>query len=537
MIGRGVNPVYQAWDPRIERHVAIKTVPIADPEDGEAQDRLARFRREAQVAGDFKHANIVTVHDYSETAEVAYLVMELVEGRPLDRILRERGRLPLEQAINLTLDLLSALEFTHRRGIVHRDIKPANILVTNDWQLKLTDFGIAHTESSDLTEHGMLLGTLSYMSPEQHTGEQVDARTDIFSAAVLLFEMLAGKRPFEDPPSVERIRPLAGLVEDVPPATLNALDAILAKALAKRPDDRFASADAFATALRQVLEMPADAAALDDMLQTIATKPKRRRRLPLTAALAALAALAVLAPAGLRELSSPPSSEAEQASRLAQETAIARLVATAPCTWLSVTAGTGSTPTVLRGFANPAGASQIQAEVQAVAPGVPLAWQIEQIDGPYCPVFEMLRDAGLATQSQLSLAVPGGRTQFRQGDILLLNVAMPDYPARLTLDYYAHGGGVFHMVPAPLNPDRVWPAGASATLGEPRADFPGWVVQPPFGRDLLVAITSAVPLLPQTETETTTDYLLRLRDAIGAARASMQAVAATVLAIDTVPRP
>ena len=197
-LGRGaMGTVYEGWDPIIARRVAIKTVKLPDSADPETEEALARFRREAQAAGRLTHPNIVAVFDYGETNDLAYIVMEFVDGPPLKTLLDKQERFALTDTIRVMEDLLAGLQFSHERGVVHRDIKPANVMLTSSGQAKIADFGIARIESSSMTQAGTLLGTPAYMSPEQFMGQVVDARTDIYSSGVLLYQMLTGERPFE----------------------------------------------------------------------------------------------------------------------------------------------------------------------------------------------------------------------------------------------------------------------------------------------------------------------------------------------------
>ena len=197
-LGRGaMGIVYEGWDPIIARRVAIKTVRLPDSSDPDTEDALTRFRREAQAAGRLTHPNIVAVYDYGETHDLAYIVMEFVDGPPLKTLLDKHERFALDDAVRVMHDLLAGLQFSHERGVVHRDIKPANVMLTSTGQAKIADFGIARIESSSMTQAGTLLGTPAYMSPEQFMGQVVDARTDIYSSGVLLYQLLTGERPFD----------------------------------------------------------------------------------------------------------------------------------------------------------------------------------------------------------------------------------------------------------------------------------------------------------------------------------------------------
>jgi serine/threonine protein kinase len=253
-LGRGaMGTVYEGWDPIIARRVAIKTVKLPDSADPETEEALARFRREAQAAGRLTHPNIVAVFDYGETNDLAYIVMEFVDGPPLKTLLDNQERFALTDTIRVMEDLLAGLQFSHERGVVHRDIKPANVMLTSSGQAKIADFGIARIESSSMTQAGTLLGTPAYMSPEQFMGQVVDARTDIYSSGVLLYQMLTGERPFEG--GMSAIMHKALNTEPPAPSLLSvtappSFDGVVRRAMAKRPEDRFPSASAFAEAMR-----------------------------------------------------------------------------------------------------------------------------------------------------------------------------------------------------------------------------------------------------------------------------------------------
>ncbi|NKE46943.1 protein kinase [Roseomonas frigidaquae] len=261
-LGAGaMGTVIDAFDRMIERRVAVKLVRLPSGDDAEAREAHARFRREAQAAGRLSHPNIVGVFDYGENADTAWIVMELVEGGTLKGVMDRGERLPVAQVVRLMDQILGALAYSHGRGVVHRDIKPANIMLTADEgggtsggpQVKIADFGIARIESSTMTQVGTVMGTPSYMAPEQLRGEPVDARADIWAAGVLLYQLLTGEKPFDGGYSALMHRVLN--TEPPPPSQLavsapRGFDAVVARALAKRPDDRFPSATAFAEAIR-----------------------------------------------------------------------------------------------------------------------------------------------------------------------------------------------------------------------------------------------------------------------------------------------
>ena len=191
--------------------------------------------------------------DYGETSDLAFIVMEFVDGPPLKTLLDKHERFPLPDIIRIMEDLLAGLQFSHERGVVHRDIKPANVMLTSTGQAKITDFGIARIESSSMTQAGQVLGTPAYMSPEQFMGQVVDARSDIYSTGVLLYQLLTGDRPFDG--SMSAIMHKALNTDPPAPSQISvtvphAFDAVVRRAMAKRPEDRYRSATAFVEALR-----------------------------------------------------------------------------------------------------------------------------------------------------------------------------------------------------------------------------------------------------------------------------------------------
>ena len=254
-LGRGaMGVVYEAYDPMIKRVVALKTI-RADQLDGtEAPTILARFRREAEAAGRLNHPNIVSIFDFGEDGGTSYIAMELVSGRDLKSRFDAGERFSTADAIRCTGQILDALDYSHRQGVIHRDIKPANVFVLDDGTVKVADFGIAHLDTSSLTQAGSVMGTPGSMSPEQILGLPVDGRTDVFSTGVILYQFVTGERPFGAAATTTTMQKV--LKEDpLPPSTLNvqlpdAMDAVVRKALAKRPDERYASAAEFAVALR-----------------------------------------------------------------------------------------------------------------------------------------------------------------------------------------------------------------------------------------------------------------------------------------------
>jgi len=261
----GMASVWAAEDELLGRLVAVKVLSPGFSADAAA---ARRFQREARTAAQVSdHLNVVTIYDVGEHDGVAYIAMELLEGKSLQQILRETPRLPLDTIADLVAQVADGLDLAQRYKITHRDIKPANIMVSADWRAKLTDFGVAHVASSSMTQTGTALGSPKYMSPEQVTGQPLDPRSDIFSLGVVLYEMLVGRTPFErksDTTVFALMNRIAGEphapVTSIDPKIPAAFDAILDKALGKSPDKRYQRGSEMAQDLRNY-KLPAGAAA------------------------------------------------------------------------------------------------------------------------------------------------------------------------------------------------------------------------------------------------------------------------------------
>ncbi len=277
-LGKGaMGVVYEGFDPAIERTVAIKTILPAQLSSEEAGNVLARFKREAQAAGRLNHPGIVAVYDYGEEIadedhtmvagdaaaqarqRVAYIAMEFVKGRELRDFFEANERFALKDTERLMAEILDAMGHAHANGVVHRDMKPANLIVLPNGKIKVADFGIARVEKSELTQVGTVMGTPAYMSPEQFMGQPVDARSDIFSCGVILYQFLTGEKPFTGNSTTIMFKVLHE--EPLAPSLLNvalpaAFDQVVKKAMAKNPDDRYQTAQEFAQAIHATLSAP-----------------------------------------------------------------------------------------------------------------------------------------------------------------------------------------------------------------------------------------------------------------------------------------
>ena len=263
-LGKGaMGVVYEGLDPKLNRRVAIKTILKSHLDPDTAKDYSMRFSREAQAVARLNHPHIVQVYDFAEEGDIAYLVMEFIRGKELKNFFDAAERFDIREAVRIMGELLDALEFAHNAGIIHRDIKPANVMLDAQARTKLTDFGVARVQDVDRThaertQAGTMVGTPAYMSPEQITGGNIDKRTDVFSAGIILYQFLTGEKPFTGGGAWTIAKKI--IQEDPPlPSSLNNavtphFDAVVNKALSKNPETRYQSAKDFGVALKRALE-------------------------------------------------------------------------------------------------------------------------------------------------------------------------------------------------------------------------------------------------------------------------------------------
>jgi serine/threonine-protein kinase len=258
ILGKGaMGIVYKALDPDIDRQVAIKTIRFdLASEETDNEEIMQRFIREAQAAGKLTHPNIITIFDVGREKDLTYIVMQFVEGPSLQRLIAQGEKFTIPELTKLMEQVCNGLEFAHQHGIVHRDIKPGNILLDKNRKPYICDFGVARVDTSTLTQSGTAVGTPSYMSPEQVMGKKVDKRSDIFSVGCILYEFLSGRRPFE----AESITTVIYKIINEEPPSLNEVkkglpagfEKVIAKALAKDPNDRYQNCNQLADDLRNI---------------------------------------------------------------------------------------------------------------------------------------------------------------------------------------------------------------------------------------------------------------------------------------------
>ena len=288
-LGKGnMGVVYQAHDPQIDRMIALK---VLRPDRMTSEDFVARFLKEARAIGRLSHPQIVTVYDVGEDQGSIYIAMEYLKGEPLNEVMKS-GRLTVAQSVDIVRQVAQALDYANQKGIVHRDIKPSNIIVNQDLEVKLTDFGIARIEDSATgyqTQAGEILGTPIYMSPEQVMGKTADGRSDLYSVGVLFYEMIVGRRPCKGDNLAAIFHSITHDVPESPmtvdPFITRALSDLIMKCLEKAPEKRFQTGRQMVEALNQ---------ACGDAPKAIASGETRKKGGPAKALIFGLIAVLVL---------------------------------------------------------------------------------------------------------------------------------------------------------------------------------------------------------------------------------------------------
>ncbi|HET9146493.1 MAG TPA: protein kinase, partial [Acetobacteraceae bacterium] len=470
----------------------------------------------------------------------AYIVMEFVEGGTLKSILDRGKRLAVPDALRMMDGLLAGLAYSHANGVIHRDIKPANIIVTADGRLKLADFGVARIESSSLTQAGTMIGTPSYMSPEQFMGQPIDARSDIYSAGVLLYQLLTGEKPFEG--SVSSIMHKVLNVEPPPPSALSvsvapAMDAVVRRAMAKRPEQRFGSAGEFAAALREAEHGPApepegDATRITPVIVPAAAPPPAPARTghrlwPFAAAALVIVLLAGLgAFLGLNRQRHPPGIPAIQA-------ALDTRLAPVPCALLR-----GAVSARQARLSGLIGAGQRPALDEALQqPPVPVAAHVRSFTGPYCPALSALRPYApvFAPGRDLGLSLAGGATRLVDGQNIVVDLAAPAWPAFVEVDYLSSDGSVYRLYPNPQAGSGPVPAKGRIVLGDPKSSGEHWVAGKPYGRDMIIAVAGSAPFqsMPETRSQRIGAFAATLKAELAALKAKGERVAIAAMLVDT----
>ena len=565
VLGKGaMGVVYKAYDPDLRQSVAIKTIrkEILDQDHATDSILLERFKNEV-IAGRrlMKHPNIVGTYEFGQEQEICFIVMEYVEGKPLKDYLDKGHRFTLEAVMSIMRQLLDALQFAHEQGIVHRDIKPANIMLTPHGQIQITDFGIAKIDSASMTKTGTIMGTPSYMSPEQCLGQHVDARTDIFSAGVVLYQLLTGENPFVGTSAMTTMHKVLNITP-INPSQFNVhiskiFDRVMQKALAKRPDARFQSAREFAQALQSVViqEQEKRAETVGDEEVTVLEvevpkappkpekKPKPAQEQPapwrpgklgilgiaLTIALVGgIAALMILQPpqstestgeqTELIQPSTPSEAEQTPPKPALDRAKLDALLSSFTCARLQADFDPDRV-LILSGHLQPEDLPKLKQRLAEI-PGLPeVIYEITALTWPYCELVEILFPLKQLNQEQrlgLEITPHQHLSHYVEEENLVLAYTIPSYNSYIYIDYYQLDGGVIHLFPNGMGLNKPITAKTRHILGDTARGQKQWQINPPFGTEMIVIIASSTPLFdqPRPELEQAKDYLSALRKAI-----------------------
>lgn len=521
VLGKGaMGVVYAARDRRLGRQVAIKTVLTSHLEDeATRREYSVRFEREARAIAKLNHPNIVNVYDFGEAGDLAYLVMEYLQGKELKALFD--GGQPLATAVwaPVMAGLLAALAHAHSHGVIHRDIKPSNVMLLDGGGVKLMDFGVARLDDAgDETQVGTRIGTLSYMAPEQLEGVAVDHRIDLFAAGVILYQCLTGRKPFAGN-EWELQRKIRGEAAESPshinPAITPELDAVVARAMAKKPEQRFANAADFQVALDQALRAEAQRAAAPVAFDDDAT-----RVLSPGAPVHDLFDVAPGDETGLRRPGAPgplpgtaplpPASPRPKPVGLMAAVALGAVVL-AGGAWWALAPGPQSTPAVA--------AAPVSAPASAPVPVAPPPIQM-----PAPPPF------------QLTVVTAQGDNRFREGEAIALQVR-PQAPAHVYCFMQDEKGEILRFFPNRFRADAAVDGAGIELPGKMKfriqASFKG---QP----EAVLCLAYAQPVPANAEPLKVGDFAALPEASLDAVRAAMDSAAGPALAaqrLDILPRP
>ncbi len=519
VLGKGaMGVVYAARDRRLGRQVAIKTVLTSHLEDeATRREYSVRFEREARAIAKLNHPNIVNVYDFGESGDLAYLVMEYLQGQELKTWFDAGQPLPVAQWSPVMAGLLAALAHAHSHGVIHRDIKPSNVMLLDGGGVKLMDFGVARLDDAgDETQVGTRIGTLAYMAPEQLEGVAVDHRIDLFAAGVILYQCLTGRKPFAGNEWELQRKIMAEAAEPpsrINPAVTPELDAVVARAMAKSPAQRFASAAEFQTALDHALQAAAQRAAAPAAFDDDAT-----RVLPSGATVHDLFDVAPGDETGLRRPGAPGSlpASAPMATAPPGPKPVGLMVAAAlgvavlaGGAWWVLAPGSKPTPAVA--------AAPVAAPPSAPAPSAP-------VPVPAPPAFE------------LAVSTTQGDNRFREGEAIALKVK-PQAPAHVYCFMQDEKGEILRFFPNRFRADAAVDGAGIELPGKMKfriqASFKG---QPEAV--LCLAYAQAVPVTAGPLR--VGDFAALPEASLDAVRAAMEGAAGPALAaqrLDILPRP
>ncbi len=533
LLGRGsMGMVYQAKDPDLNQLVAIKTIRrdfLAASGKGEV---LQRFKNEVVASRRLKHSHIVAVYEYNEKdcQQGPFIVMEYVAGKTLDSMIKISGQLDVRDVFTYMQQILSALAYAHDKGVVHRDIKPANILINACNQVQIMDFGIAKLDSSDLTMAGSILGTPSYMSPEQCMGQAADARSDLFSAAIVFYEMLTGEKPFVGDTQIITMNQIVNSQPVMPsvlqPAYSDAVDSIVSKALAKEAAVRYQTAQAFADDLLLIQDstLQAQGAGATVVMQTEdananIAKTNRVPRLGLILLLTGVVAaglvyhefvdhsatLSVLSFNVKNDIPVKPDINNMHSDSMGLQAIdfirknIAQVQKKYPCTALQVSS-MAAKQFYVTGYMASVATDMLQAALNSVA-GVEIKQDIKPVKA-HCDIVRRIWPFYHREQI-LRVELMPDSSRLKVGSHLRLRLTLPTTAVYLNVDYVQADGHIAHLVNNRYIEPQV--SGTSIVLGQHNQ----WVITEPLGIDMLIVTLSenAVFSFAREPIETRETYL------------------------------
>jgi serine/threonine protein kinase len=576
VLGEGsMGVVYKAIDPDIQEYVALKTIHKKLLENKDRAVVLQRFINEVKAGRMLRHPNIVAMYDYQEDEDTCFLVMEYVEGTTLKEEMWENPQLSQQVIFRIMDELLDGLQAAHKQGVVHRDIKPENLILKDNGDVRIADFGVARLDNSTITTDGSILGSPAYMSPEQCMGKQVDARSDLFSAGVILYQMLTGEKPFSGMAFMETMQQILNVSPDLPstrnPAVGSQWDRVVTKALAKHPDDRYQSATDFQQALKSCVviknneknrksgrifkksrrisriltknfvtmgKIRAFAAHLFLDRQLFRAfgayhnidKPHKVRRSLLWQGFGLV--LAVVA-AGYwitqsqtaigdnKNLDSATTNtsktETEQADLLGQQ--LEQLLTDYECDELLYTIDSNKTINV-SGYISAINEVALEKDLSnlATTSNQQLDMQTTPLAAQNCKLLSTLQKFVQRNSMQkhgLQIEPSQHDSVFIEGERPIFEVITPDFPGYLYVDYFMADGKVFHLLPTNNKSQQNTNAKQMILIGK-EGTTRQWEIVKPYGKEIMSVIVSKSPLFEtaRDEIETSEAYSSALRLAL-----------------------
>ncbi len=531
--------VYRAYDSDLDRDVAIKSLKgqLLLDEDN-ADELLHRFAREARIVAQLRHDSFATIYEYAE--KPPYIAMELLEGKTLAQLLRENHRFTVQEATDIVQQLLSALGFAHTRQVIHRDVKPQNIFLQPDGRIKITDFGIAQIQTSTLTQMGSVMGTAAYMSPEQFAGERVDARSDLWSVGIILFELLSGKRPFRggpdtvrhkvmtENPAFEVSEPVRRIPEEFEP--------VIRQALHKSPEKRFQDAAQFAAALEDAHAKHLEArrpGVSSEEEQDVTTRIHRPAKTPDRRLRPPLLSLVLGVPVAFSILVYVVANARVDVSKIAYR------VDEVKCSALDYDVE-GKDITLSGVSARQEDIYALRADLARLVGQGKVRGEVTETDPRHCDVLDYVRalkreHPQIEPRLKLSTTAPLGYA--KQGSALSLSVSGAAHDGYLLLDYFMGNGEVLHLAPDRQQGEIKLAAGQTFTLSANTGEPIEYEVACPCGRELLLAVSSSAPLAlaGREESEPAHPYLEALAKAVKATAQGVK-ISVQLLPLTTVPQ-